>query len=41
MKHPDVHLVEKVIKRKGGKVFVKWMGLSNEHNSWIAKDNIL
>lgn len=41
VKHPDVFLVEKVIKRKGNKVFVKWLGLSDVHNSWINKNNVL
>jgi len=33
----DAYLVERVIKRKGNK-FVKWLGFSDEHNSWIDKD---
>ena len=27
--------VEKVIKRKGDKVYVKWKGYDNSLNSWI------
>ena len=38
---PDVYLVEKVLRRKGDKVFVKWLGFDNEHNSWIDKENVL
>lgn len=38
---PDVFLVEKVLRRKGNKVYVKWLGLSNVNNSWINKDNVL
>lgn len=34
-KYPDVYLVEKVLKRKGDKVYVKWLGFDNSHNSWI------
>lgn len=34
---PGVYLIEKVLKRKGNKLFVKWLGLSNEENSWIDK----
>lgn len=33
--HPDVYLVEKVIRRKGNKLLVKWLGLATNHNSWI------
>lgn len=40
-KFPDVYLVEKILKRKNNKVFVKWLGFSNQHNSWIDKNNIM
>ncbi|KAK5637971.1 hypothetical protein RI129_012266 [Pyrocoelia pectoralis] len=39
VKYPDVYLVEKVLRRKNNKVYVKWWGL-NEH-SWIDKSNIV
>ena len=33
---------EKVIKRKGNKLFVKWKGHDNSFNSWIGKkDNVI
>ena len=32
--------VEKVIKRKGGKLYVKWKGYDNSFNSWINKKDI-
>lgn len=41
VKHPDVYLVEKVLRRKGNKVYVKWLGLEKSHNSWISKNEIL
>ncbi|XP_011060772.1 PREDICTED: uncharacterized protein LOC105149798 [Acromyrmex echinatior] len=31
--HPDVYLVEKVLRRKGDKVHVKWLGFDGSHNS--------
>lgn len=31
----DVYLVEKVLKRKGNRAFVKWLGISSDQNSWI------
>lgn len=34
-KYPDFYLVEKVLRRRGKKAFVKWLGFSNEHNSWV------
>ena len=30
-------IVEKVIKRKGDKFYVKWKGYDNSFNSWIDK----
>lgn len=40
-KHTDVYLVEKVLRKKGNRVFVKWLGLDSKHNSWINKGNVL
>ena len=31
--------IEKVIKRKGDKLYVKWKGYDNSFNSWIDKKN--
>ncbi|XP_036147594.1 uncharacterized protein LOC118647233 [Monomorium pharaonis] len=39
--HPNVYLVEKVLRRKGDKVYVKWLGFDDSHNSWIYKDNVI
>ena len=33
--------VEKVIKRKGNKLYVKWKGYNNLFNSWIDKKNLI
>ena len=32
--------IEKVIKRKGDKLYVKWKGYDNLFNSWIDKKDI-
>jgi hypothetical protein len=42
-KYPDilVYLVEKILKQRGNKVFVKWLGFDNNHNSWIKKTSVL
>ena len=32
--------VEKVMKRKGDKLYVKWRGCDNSFNSWIDKRDI-
>ncbi|XP_015119441.1 uncharacterized protein LOC107042770 [Diachasma alloeum] len=38
--YPDVYLVEKILRRRGNRVFVKWLGFDSSHNSWIDKDDL-
>ena len=33
--------IEKVLKRKGDKLYVKWKGYDNRFNSWIDKKYLL
>ena len=33
--------IEKVIKRKGDKLYVKWKGYNNSFNSWINKKDMV
>ena len=33
--------IEKVIKRKGDKLYVKWKGYNNSFNSWIDKKDLI
>ena len=33
--------IEKVIKRKGDKLYVKWKGYDNSFNSWIDKKELI
>ena len=33
--------IEKVIKRKGDKIYVKWKGYNNSFNSWIDKASLI
>lgn len=39
--NPDEYLVEKILRRKDGRVYVKWLGFDNRHNSWIPEENLL
>ena len=32
--------IEKILKRKGDKLYVKWKGYNNSFNSWINKKDI-
>lgn len=40
VKYPDIYLIEKVLRKRGTKLFVKWLGFDNTHNSWISKDDV-
>ena len=33
--------IEKVLKRKGDKLYVKWKGYNNRFNSWIDKKDLV
>ena len=33
--------IEKVLKRKGDKLYVKWKGYSNSFNGWINKKDLV
>jgi hypothetical protein len=37
----DIYFVEKIIKRSGNKILVKWVGFANDHNSWIRDDEMI
>ena len=41
MKKTDLHIIEKILRKKGDKYFVKWLGYDSSFNSWIDKDNII
>ena len=32
--------IEKVLKRKGDKLYIKWKGYHNSFNSWIDKKDL-
>jgi hypothetical protein len=40
-KYPDTYLVEKVLRKKNGKVLVKWLGFDDTHNSWIENKKLI
>ena len=33
--------IEKVIKKKGDKLYVKWKGYDSSFNSWIDKEDLI
>ena len=36
----DIYLMEKIVKRRGNQVLVKWFGFDDSHNTWENKDNL-
>lgn len=41
VRNPHEYLVEKIIRRRNGQVYVKWLGFGNEHNSWIPESSLV
>ena len=37
----EVYIIEKIIRKKKNKYFVKWRNYSNDFNSWVDKDDII
>ena len=37
----DVYLVEKILRRKGDHVRVRWLGFDGKHDSWIHKKDLI
>ena len=37
----DEYIIEKIIKTKNDKLFVKWRGYNNSFNSWINKKDVI
>ena len=35
------YIIEKIIKTKNNKIYVKWRGYSNNFNSWVNKKDII
>ena len=41
LKKDDLYIIEKIIRTKNDKIYVKWRGYSNNFNSWIDKKDIM
>lgn len=37
----DVYLVEKILKRRGDKVLVRWLNFDKKSDSWVNKSDIM
>lgn len=40
-RYGDVFLVEKVLRKKGDRLFVRWLGYDKSHDSWIDKKDLI
>lgn len=40
-KFDGIYLVEKVIRRRGNKLLVRWLGFDKTHDSWIDKNKLI
>lgn len=40
-KHSDVYLVEKVLRKRGDQLYVRWLGFDKSHDQWIHKSEIV
>ena len=36
----DLYTIEKILKTKNNKIFVKWKGYDSSFNSWIDKNTV-
>ena len=34
------YIIEKILKTKGNKIYVKWRNYNNSFNSWIDKNSV-
>lgn len=39
-KFKNIYLIEKVLKKKGDKLLVRWLGFDKTHDSWISKKDL-
>lgn len=41
VRNPDLYLVEKIVRKKGNQIYIKWLGFDSSHNSWVDKDTLI
>ena len=40
VKYLYIYLIEKILKKREDKIYVKWLGFDSSHNSWIEKSDM-
>jgi len=38
--YPNDYLIEKIVRKRGNQIYVKWVGFDDSHNSWVNKNDI-
>lgn len=41
VQNPKEYLVEKILRRRNGQVYVKWLGFDSKYNSWIQESKLV
>lgn len=41
VKYPDEYLIEKILRRRDGEVYVKWLGFDESYNSWVPESDLI
>lgn len=41
VKNPSGYLIEKILKKKGKKVFCKFLGFDDTHNEWVDANTVV
>lgn len=41
VRNPNEYLVEKVLRKRNGQAYVKWLGFGSEFNSWIPEKDLV
>lgn len=41
VKYPNEYIVEKILRRRNGQAYVKWLGFDSEFNSWIPEKDLV
>ena len=40
-KNDGIYIIEKILRKKGNKYFVKWRNYSSDFNGWVDKNEII
>lgn len=41
VRNQNEYLIEKILRRRNGRLYVKWLGFDDEYNSWIQESDLV